>query len=155
MWNVMPELNGKHHSEASGIAAFLGLPKADEVDDLDLVDAVRKGFPTKTAATVARRIDPQERFLRATDIIPKSTYQRRIKSRTLTKDESEKLLALSKVLVRTLRLYANDVDLAAHFLLRNHPLLRGRKPLDLAKESTAGADLVLKLLIKAEAGVAV
>jgi uncharacterized protein (DUF2384 family) len=39
-------------------------------------------------------------------------------------------------------------------MMQEHPLLGGRTPIDLAKESIAGADLVLKLLAKADAGVA-
>ena len=56
-------------SEASRIAQFMGLPRWQTVDDLGLVARVHKGFPAATAQTVARRIDPDGRFLKATDII--------------------------------------------------------------------------------------
>ena len=72
----------------------------------------------------------------------------------LTKDESEKILALARVFVEVLRQYHDDSKLAAQFLLREHAILGGRTPLDVAKESTTGADLVLKLLAQAEAGIA-
>jgi hypothetical protein len=58
------------------------------------------------------------------------------------------------VFAEVLRLYHGETALVAHFLLRPHPLL-GATAIELAKESLAGADLVLKLLAKAEAGVAV
>jgi putative toxin-antitoxin system antitoxin component (TIGR02293 family) len=116
---------------------------------------IAKGLPTKTTETVVRRIDPHEQFLRATDIFPKSTYRRRVKTRTLSKEESERLFAVSKVFALVLQIYHRDTELAAQFLTKSHPLLGGRSPLDLAIESNAGADFVLKLMNKIEAGVAV
>jgi putative toxin-antitoxin system antitoxin component (TIGR02293 family) len=142
-------------SEASRMAAFLGLPRADRIDDLELVALIAKGLPTKTTETVVRRIDPREQFLRATDIFPKSTYRRRVKARSLSKEESERLFALSKVFALVLQIYDLDTELAAQFLTRAHPLLGGRSPLDLAIESSAGADLVIKLMNRIDAGVAV
>ncbi len=150
----MSALREDRRSETSRIAWFLGLH--ERLSDIELVERVERGFPTKTASTIVRRLDPQGRYLQVTDIIPKSTYHRRVKAKqALTKEESEKILSLAKVFVEVLRQYRNDSDLAAHFLARNHPMLGGRTPLGVAKESTAGADLVLKILAKADAGVAV
>jgi len=149
-------LLGNGHSEASRLAAFLGLPKARRIGDLALVECVERGFPLNTADIIVKRVDPKGEFLQVRHIIPKSTYHRRLKKmQVLTKDESEKILALAKVFVLVLRQYHEDSKLAAQFLLREHPLLGGRTPIDVAKESTAGADLVLKLLAQAQAGVAV
>ncbi len=139
-------------SEARRIAKFMGLPDWAKVDDLGLVERVAKGFPVKTATIVIERIDPHGKFVRATDIIPKSTLHRR--KHALTKDESEKIWAISKVFYEVLKLYHDDAGRAARFMLQVHPMLGGRAPIDLAKESIAGADLVLKLLAKADAGVA-
>jgi len=143
------------YSEATRLAAFLGLPKAKKMSDLTLVERVERGFPPNTASIIIRRVDPKGQFLQVSHIIPKSTYHRRIKKmQVLTKDESEKILALAKVFVQVLRQYHGDSKLAAHFLLREHAMLGGRTPIDVAKESTVGADLVLKLLAQAEAGIA-
>lgn len=142
-------------SEASKIARFMGLTKWRDVTDLTLVSSVTEGLPTLTAYTVVARIDPEERFLRVTDIIPKSTLHRREKDKKpLSKDDSEKILALSKVFSETLRIYNDDTAKAAQFLSRAHPMLGNKTPVDLAKNSIAGADLVLKLLARAAAGVA-
>jgi putative toxin-antitoxin system antitoxin component (TIGR02293 family) len=144
------------HSEASHLAVFLGLPGGKRMSDLALVERVEKGFPVRTASIIAKRVDPSGRLLQAHHFIPKSTFHRRVKNmQPLTKEESEKILAVAKVFVQLLRQYHGDSKLAAHFLLREHPMLGGRTPIDVAKESTAGADLVLKLLAQAEAGVAV
>jgi putative toxin-antitoxin system antitoxin component (TIGR02293 family) len=125
------------------------------MNDLKLVERVEKGFPSNTASKIVRRVDPSGEFLQVTHIIPKSTYHRRLKKmQPLTKDESEKILALAKVFEQVLKQYHGDSRLAAHFLLREHAMLGGRTPINVAKESTAGADLVLKLLAQAEAGVA-
>jgi len=143
------------HSEASRLATFLGLPKAKRMSDLTLVERVERGFPANTADVIVRRVDPKGQFIQVYHIIPKSTYHRRLKKmQPLTKDESEKILALAKVFVEVLRQYHDDSKLAAQFLLREHAILGGRTPLDVAKESTTGADLVLKLLAQAEAGIA-
>lgn len=143
-------------SEAARLAEFLGLPRARRMSDIALVERVERGFPPSTAHNIVKRVDPTGQFLQFHHIIPRSTYHRRVKQmQVLTKDESEKILALARVFVEVLRQYHNDRRLAAHFLLREHAMLGGRTPLDVAKESTVGADLVLKLLAQAEAGVAV
>lgn len=144
------------HSEASRLAIFLGLPGAKRMSDLALVESVERGFPPKTATVLARRIDPSGRLFQVHDFIPKSTYHRRVKNaQALTREESEKVLALARVFVEVLQQYRGSTDLAAQFLSREHAMLGGRTPADVAKESTAGAGLVLKLLAQAEAGVAV
>jgi putative toxin-antitoxin system antitoxin component (TIGR02293 family) len=144
------------HSEASRLAAFLGLPGAKRMSDLALVESVERGFHPKTVSILAKRIDPSGRLFQVHHVIPKSTYHRRLKkTQVLTREESAKILSLAKVFVEVLRHYHGDSELAAQFLLREHAMLGGRTPVGVAKESTAGADLVLKLLTQAEAGVAV
>ena len=143
-------------SEASRIAQFMGLPRWQRIDDLGLVASVHRGFPAKTATTVARRIDPEGRFLKATDIIPKSTLHRREKDKKpLSQDESEKVLALSRVFAEVLKIYHGDNGRSSVFLERPHAMLGGRSPIALAIQSIAGATLVLTLLARADAGVAV
>jgi len=121
-----------------------------------LVERVSKGFPLSAATNIIQRIDPDGRFMRVTDIIPKSTFHRKERNKQpLSKDESEKVLALSKVFSEALRIYKGDQQKCAQFLANPHPMLGSRSPLELARESIAGADLVLKMLSKADAGVAV
>lgn len=142
-------------SEASRIARFMGLRKWAEMSDLGLVESVESGLPLATAEKIIRRIDPDGLYLHVHDIIPKATYYRRKEQgKPLTRDQSEKILALSRVFDEILRQYHGDTKTAVMFLVRAHSMLGGRSPLDVARESTAGADLVLKLLARAEAGVA-
>lgn len=126
------------------------------MNDIGLVERVAAGLPISTAHAIVRHIDPLGQFLQVQDVIPRASYYRRKEQKKpLTKQQSEAIFALSKVFSETLRLYHDDKESASLFLSRKHPLLGGRSPLDVARESTAGADLVLKLLARAEAGVAV
>ena len=54
-----------------------------------------------------------------------------------------------------LALWDNDADAADRFLERPHPLLGGRTPAAVARESKAGADRVVLLIGQADAGVAI
>lgn len=144
------------HSEASKIAQFMGLRNWQRVNELALVEKVESGLPVTAADTIIRRIDPKGIHLDVYDIIPKATYYRRKEQgKRLTRDQSEKVLALSKVFAEIMRQYSGDSDAAVMFITKPHPLLGGRTPLDVANGSTTGADLVLDLLARAEAGVAV
>lgn len=143
-------------SEASRIAQFMGLRRWQTMDDLKLVHHVEIGLPLSAVSRIVRRVDPEEVSIRVYDLIPRATYYRaKERGAKLNRDQSEKILALSKVFSETLRQYHGDRELALLFLMRKHPLLGGRSPLEVARESTVGADLVLKLLSNAEAGVAV
>ena len=53
------------------------------------------------------------------------------------------------------RAYHGDRDAIEAFLGRPHPLLEGETPFDMARSSSAGAEAVLNLIRRAEAGVAV
>ncbi len=144
------------YSEASEIAQFMGLKNWKRVNDIELVETVEEGLPVATAQTIVRKIDPRGQFVDVHQIIPKATFYRKKESnQALTRDQSEKVLGLSKVFVEVLRIYKGDTEKAAMFLTNKHPLLGNRSPMDLSISSTAGADLVLDLLSRADAGVAV
>ena len=53
------------------------------------------------------------------------------------------------------RVYRGDSDAILTFLNRPHPLLDGKTPLDVARSGSAGAEAVLNLIRRAEAGVIV
>lgn len=142
-------------SEVGRIAQFMGLRRWAKINELELADMVAEGLPTSTVETIVKKIDPQGGFLDVFDLIPKATfYRRKEKKQPLTKDQSEMVFALSKVFSETERLYGGDKELSAMFLSKRHAMLGGRRPIDVARESTAGADLVLTLLARADAGVA-
>lgn len=141
-------------SEANELARFLGLRDWRRTSEIDLVSKVKTGLPAQAVEDVFSKVR-----LRTPDyiyaFIPKATYARKIKAKRLSRSESERLLSITRVFNEVLRLYGGDSSAAEQFLTRRHPMLANRAPVDLAVESTAGADLVLKLLARADAGVAV
>ena len=51
------------------------------------------------------------------------------------------------------RVHHGDRDAIDAFLSRPHPLLEGETPFDMARSGSAGAEAVLNLIRRAEAGV--
>lgn len=141
-------------SDAERIAALLDLPA--RASDLSLVEAIERGLPVAAADALVSALDPAGETLSVSALVPKATYHRAKKLRQpLGRDQSERLLAFARVAAEALRLYGGDTSKALAFLRAGHPMLGDRTPLDLAAASAAGGDLVLKLLHKADAGVAV
>jgi putative toxin-antitoxin system antitoxin component (TIGR02293 family) len=88
-------------------------------------------------------------------VIPEATLRRTKRARKpLSKEHSERLYEIGRVVDAVSRAYHGDEERVRAFLTRPHPLLDGKTPFDLARSSSAGADAVLKLLHRAEAGVA-
>ena len=142
-------------AEPAAVAAVLGLARPESYTDLKLADAIAGGVPARSAETIARRIDPTGRRLTVYDIVAKAKFHRRKQAKKpLSRDDSERLWHIARVYREAMRQY-RDETAAVAFLFRPHPLLEGRRPIDLVKESAAGAALVLKVLEGAEAGVAV
>ena len=73
----------------------------------------------------------------------------------LTHELIERVHGVRRVLLEARRLWKNDRPAMVRFLNRPHLLLGGRTPLEVARESTAGADLVVRIIGEARAGVAV
>ncbi len=142
----------KSYSEANRTARFLGLPRWEDIDELQLADCIRKGLPRKSVGYVFGQFELPKSAIY--DLIPRSSFHKKGTPR-LSQVHSERLFAVSKVFAEALRLYGGERAKASEFLQRPHPLLDGRSPMDLAFESTAGAEVVLKNLAKAEASVAV
>jgi putative toxin-antitoxin system antitoxin component (TIGR02293 family) len=142
------------YSEAHELARFLGLRDWRKTSEIDLVSKVKSGLPAQAVEDVFSKVRLRKpEHIHA--FIPKATYARKVKAKRLSRSESERLLSITKVFNEVLRLYHGDGDAAGDFLTRGHPMLGNRPPVELAVESTAGADLVLKLLARADAGVAV
>lgn len=141
-------------TEAHELARFLGLRDWRNTSELDLVGKVKSGLPVRAVNDVFAKVKLRKpEHIHA--FIPKATLARKLKTKRLSKSESERLLGITRVFNEVLRLYGGESEAAEHFLTRRHPMLGNRPPVDLAVESTAGADLVLKLLMRADAGIAV
>ncbi len=142
-------------SEAPRLAQLMGLSKWREMSDMALVRRVETGLPLSAVERVARYIDPEDRTA-VYELVSKATWSRlrRKPNPHLTRDMSERLYGVARVIDEGLRLWRGDAPAVARFLRRPHSLLDGRTPLDVARESTVGADMVVKILGEARAGVA-
>ena len=97
--------------------------------------------------------DPHAKFT----LLSRSTWSRLQKRsrQQLTREMSERVHGVARVVLEARRLWADDESAMVRFLNRPHLLLGGRTPLDVARESTTGADLVVRIIGEARAGVAV
>ena len=145
--------SGPPRSSAVRIGALLGLKRAEELDDLSLADRVAKGLAPSAAVAIARVLGA-ERVVGP--IVPEATLRRaRVGRRSLSREHSERLYEIGRVLDELARVYHGDVASIVGFLTQPHPLLDGRTPFDLARSSSAGSDAVLRLIERADAGVPV
>ena len=141
------------HSQASRIAALLGIEDAAALDDVALADRVADGLGPQAATALGAALGPMVAVVG--DIVPEATFRRVRKARgALAREMSERLYEVGRVWEAARRSYGGDEDAARAFLARPHPMLDGRAPLDLARRSSAGADAVVNLLRRAEAGFA-
>ena len=67
----------------------------------------------------------------------------------------ERLYEVGRVVDAVSRAYHGDTAAIVRFLNRPHQLLGGRTPLAMAQSSSAGADAVINLVRRADAGFAV
>lgn len=136
------------------IGRILGFKNPESVDEFELAKKVERGIAVSTVANVAKCLAPGDRKL-AYRIVPKTTLERRRDRKApLTKDESETVVALARVAVAVERAFGGDKAKAGRFLSRPHPVLEQRTPLDVAIGSVIGAELVIDMVERARAGIA-
>ena len=145
---------GRSRAEPARVAALLGMPDAERVDDVTLARRVGAGLGTAAAEAMRALVAPLGRGAIHT-IVSEPTLRRARSGRTLSREPSERLYQMGRVLDRAARAFGGDEEMVRRFLSRPHPLLEGRTPFEMARSSAAGADAVIRLLEEAEAGVAV
>ncbi|MEQ8964521.1 MAG: DUF2384 domain-containing protein [Azospirillaceae bacterium] len=139
-------------SEPERIALWLSLDRPDGMTDVVLAKVVAHGLPVTSAKVF---FDALKAASLSAPPIPEATLRRARKARKpLPKEHSERLYELSRVLDAVGRAYRGDTERMRAFLTRPHPMLGGETPFDLAGSSSAGADAVVNLIRRAEAGVA-
>lgn len=137
-------------TEPQRIARLLSLKVGSEFDDIELAGLVAAGLPTKSAALA-------KLFRNAIGgpIIPEATMRRAQKKKgKLPKQHSETLYEMYLVVDLVSRTYRGDTNKIKAFMIQPHMLLGGQTPFSMARSSSAGARTVLKVLQRAEAGVA-
>lgn len=110
----------------------------------DLEHAVEDGLPKSTLDNTVRAIvtDRTEAQRVRNRIIPPATYKRR--RSTLNGEESQRVERLARVIATAFYVW-DDHAKAQRFMLSNHSLLEGRRPLDVAV-TDLGARRVEELL---------
>lgn len=139
-------------TEAGRLARLLALGDAS-LDDVTLARRVRAGLPMSAISALQQILGARRTAGR---LASEATLRRHRSKRTrLSRRHSERAYELGRVVDAVARAYRGDIERIEAFLTRPHPLLDGESPLDMATSCSAGADSVLKLVRRAEAGVAV
>ncbi len=139
-------------SEALRVARLLAIDGPDTMSDVQLARYVSGGLRPLAAAALA---DVLGRSRVVGPVIPEATLRRvRKAKKTLSRELSERLYEVGRVVDAVSLAYHGDRDGIDTFLNRPHPLLEGETPFDMARSSSAGAEAVLNLIRRAEAGIA-
>ena len=140
-------------SEAARIARLLAIDEPDVLSDVQLARRVSGGLLPRAAAALAEVLG---RSRVVGPVVPEATLRRvRKAGKPLSRELSERLYEVGRVVDAVGRAYRGDRNAIDAFLNRPHPLLDGEAPFDMARSSSAGAEAVLNLIRRAEAGIAV
>ena len=148
-----PALAAIPANEATRVAKLLSIDEPEVLSEVELARRVSSGLPSQSALGLSEVLG--KRWV-VDWIIPEASLRRaRNSNKPLSKELSERLYEMSRV-VDALRLaYHGNQEAVDGFLHRPHVLLDGDTPFDMARSSSAGAEAVLNLIRRAEAGVAV
>ena len=139
-------------SDATRIGRLLGLPDDGPMGDVELADTISHGLRPSAVRALSDVIGAVHVV---GPMISEATLRRAREARkSLSREMSERLYEVSRVVDAVSRAYHGDQTAVERFLTRPHALLSGRTPLSLAQSSSAGADAVINLLRRADASSA-
>jgi len=139
-------------NDATRVGRLLGLKRDGPLGDVELADVVASGLRPASAQALGKVIGKSHVV---GPLIPEATLRRATKARkSLSREMSERLYEVSRVVDAISRSYHGDKGAVERFLTRPHTLLSGRTPLEMAGSSSAGAQAVMNLIRRADAGVA-
>ena len=140
-------------SEASRVARLLAIDRPETVSDVQLARHVADGLFPKAAVALSEVLG-RNRVVGS--VIPEATFRRARKAgKTLSRNHTARLYDVARVVDALGRAYHGDNEAIDVFLNRPHPLLAGEAPFDMARSSSAGAEAVLNLIRRAQAGIPV
>ena len=139
-------------SEPARLARLLAISDPDTCSDVSLAQRVAVGLRPAAVEAMAQVFGGNTSRI-VGPVVPEAAFRRAKKAGKLSKQHSERLYEVGRVLAAVILAYRGDRDRTEAFLTRPHPLLERQTPLDMARSSSAGADAVLNLLQRAEAGV--
>jgi putative toxin-antitoxin system antitoxin component (TIGR02293 family) len=127
-----------------------------------LMSAVEEGLPLSSLDRVVHAVAPSDHKF-AFRIIPRATLARRRKALATAKDrsagrlsaeEGTRLARLAGVWAMAVEVWGGE-DAARRFMFEAHPLLHGRRPIDVVLESELGRPVVEGILGRLQYGSAV
>ena len=129
------------------VAGMLGIASPRRgLSPLGMVAMIEKGLPVGALERVSRSVAPADSSFKY-QIVARATLARRNRQagKRLSAEESGRLARLAAIWAM-----ANDVwggaDEARSFLFRQHPLLEGRRPIEVVLGTELGARLVENIL---------
>ena len=135
------------------VAKLLEIEPNDAASEVQLALSVSNGLHPRSAQALARLLGANRVI---GPMIPEATLRRARKAaKPLSRAHSERLYEVGRVVDAVSCAYRGDRNAIEVFLDRAHPLLEGNTPLDLARSGSAGAEAVLNLVRRAQAGMAV
>jgi putative toxin-antitoxin system antitoxin component (TIGR02293 family) len=139
-------------TQPASIESLLGVNAGRQASRLALAYSIESGLPVAALDRLAELVAPNDARFKFR-LIPKATLERRRNSpsQKLTSEEGDRLARLAKVFSFALEIYKAPEG-AREFLIRPHPMLDGKPPLDIALATGPGADLVINLLGRAAYG---
>ena len=146
-------------TSADPVSNVLGLRTSGIVP---LMSAVQNGLPLTSLDRVVRSLAPSDNKF-AFRIIARATLARRRKALAaasnraegrLSAEEGTRLARLASVWAMALDIWG-DGDAARQFMFEAHPLLHGRRPVDVVLESEFGRPVVEGILGRLQYGSAV
>jgi putative toxin-antitoxin system antitoxin component (TIGR02293 family) len=136
------------------ISAFLGVKATNA---LTLMSEVEKGLPSEALDRVAKSIAPSDNKF-VYKIVPRATMARRKANDTekwrLSTAEGTLLARLASVWAMAIDVWGGALP-ARRFMFEAHPLLEGRRPIDVVLESEFGRPEVEGILGRLKYGSAV
>ena len=119
---------------------------------LKLVQKIDKGLPFSAFIRLMSRTGlPAEDLVKALGIKPR-TFIRRKKSNVFTREESDRLVSLSRLVAQIINLFGNDEEAARNWMSKPNRALGGATPLEFASTET-GTREVENLIGRLEHGV--
>lgn len=148
------ELAAQTHRD---VVEALGLGPDSRRSELALVSLLERGLPVSALDRLCKRIAPADASFKY-KLVSKATLSRRRSAkkrsaRQLSPEESARLARTARVWTIASNVWGDD-DAARQFLLRAHPLLEQRSPLEVAMSTDLGARLVEDILGRLQHGSA-
>ena len=133
------------------MAKLLAIDDPESLSEVQLARRVSRGLSPKSVRGLSEALG---RKWIVGPIVPEASLRRaRNTKRPLSRELSERMYEMGQVVDALRMVYHGNHDAVDKFLHQPHVLLEGDTPFDMARSSSAGAQAVLNLIRRAEAGV--